>query len=63
MVFKILSTAAVFLFGTVWAFRNLRFIFDKIAVITGIGMTSEERQAAKNSILKDDTSNTGSNNT
>ena len=35
-VFKVLSTLAVFLFGTVWAFRNLRAIFEKVGDVTGI---------------------------
>ena len=35
-VFKILSTLAVFLFGTAWAFKNLRAIFDKVSEVTGV---------------------------
>jgi len=55
MVFKILSTAAVFLFGTVWAYRNIRAINDWIASKTGI--TRERRKRV------DDTANTDSSNT
>lgn len=35
-LFKVLSTLAVFLFGTVWAFKNLRAIFEKVSDVTGI---------------------------
>lgn len=35
-IFKLLSTLAVFLFGTVWAFRNLRAIFEKVNEAAGI---------------------------
>lgn len=47
MVFKIISTIAVGLFVTVWAFRNLRSINDWLVEYTGIGMTAEERKAKR----------------
>ena len=42
--FKIVSTLAVFFFGSVWAFKNLRWINDWLAEKTGIGMTTDERR-------------------
>jgi len=46
-MFKILSTLAVFLMVTVWAFRNLKYINDWLVEKTGIGITSTERQEQK----------------
>lgn len=42
-MFKILSTIAVGLFVTAWAFKNLRYINDFLVEKTGIGKSSEER--------------------
>jgi len=42
--FKVLTTLAVFLFGTVWAYRNIRAINDWFVDKIGIGITSEERK-------------------
>ena len=40
-IFKILSTTGVFLFGTVWAFQNIRAINEWIALKTGIGKSAD----------------------
>jgi len=42
--FKLLSTIAVFLVVTMWAFKNMRAINDWIVGKTGVGKTSEERK-------------------
>jgi len=47
-VFKVLSTTAVVLFGTWWAFRNLRFINDWIAEKFGLP-TSDDRDRRRTS--------------
>jgi len=43
MFFKYASTIAIFLLGSVWAWRNFRWINDWMATKTGIGKTSEQR--------------------
>jgi len=42
--FKTISTIAVFLVGTVWAFKNMKYINDWLVGKTGIGKTSDERR-------------------
>lgn len=46
-MFKILTTLGVFIVVSVWAFRNLKYLNDWLVEKTGIGMTSEERQAQR----------------
>jgi len=41
--FKLLSTVAVFIVVTMWAFKNMRAINDWIVGKTGIGKTREEK--------------------
>jgi len=43
MVFKILSTMAVFLLITAWAWRNFRFLNDWMVDKTGIGVKAADR--------------------
>lgn len=58
MVFKIISTIAVGLIMTTWAFQNSKFINDWLVEKTGIGTTSAEREAARAERLAEETVNT-----
>lgn len=62
-IFKVLSTLAVFLFGTTWAYRNIRDINNWIAEKTGIGTVREGRVRTSTEEVAVETSNTATSNT
>lgn len=60
-IFKLLSTAGIFLVGTWWAFRNLKFIMGKINDQIGLPTPTRTRTTESGTKITISQSNTSSN--